>query len=251
MRMTRQAIRDGGSEMKSAIDKTIIREREVRKGMGGLLVRKGETNGSAAYPTQHRTILAFLVVLAIALTLTMSLTGMAFAQIPSGPNSPTAAANNAAVGSKVWSSPTNIFALDNAYAAAVGMVNNQASAYLVASGFGFAIPTGATITGIQVSVTRLQGSEPGTATIQDYSVKIVGGGVITGVDHAATGNNWPTTNADYTYGSSSDTWGATWTPADINASNFGVAVSAMGVASDSSYQDALIDYVSIMVYYTQ
>ncbi|MGD0887035.1 MAG: fibronectin type III domain-containing protein [Thermodesulfovibrionales bacterium] len=168
-----------------------------------------------------------------------------------GPNSPTAAVNNALVGSRAWSSPTNIFAADNAYAAAVAMVNNQASAYLVASGFGFAIPTGATITGIQVSVTRLQGSEPGTATIQDYSVKIVGGGVITGVDHAATGNNWPTTNADYTYGSSSDTWGATWTPADINASNFGVAVSAMGVASDSSYQDALIDYVSIMVYYTQ
>jgi hypothetical protein len=131
------------------------------------------------------------------------------------------------------------------------MVNNQSSAYLVATGFGFAIPASSTITGIQVSVKRAQGTEAGSATIQDNSVKIVQGGAITGLEHAVTGTNWPTTNTAYTYGSSTDTWGATWTPATINAGNFGVAISAKAVASGSSYQDALVDYVSITVYYTQ
>ena len=43
-----------------------------------------------------------------------------------------------------------------------------------------------------------------------------------------------------------DPWGTTWTPADINASNFGVALSANSVNNRTAY----VDYMQISVTYT-
>jgi hypothetical protein len=50
----------------------------------------------------------------------------------------------------------------------------------------------------------------------------VKGGVIGGTDKS-TGALQPGTLSYVTYGGSSDLWGQTWTPADINASDFGLA----------------------------
>lgn len=59
----------------------------------------------------------------------------------------------------------------------------------------------------------------------DNSIKLVKGGVISGTDLSA-GAGYPTSDAYTSFGSSSNLWGLSLVPGDINASNFGVAVSA-------------------------
>jgi hypothetical protein len=154
-----------------------------------------------------------------------------------GPNSAGIGADDSTVGTVAWSNPGNVTALDGTSATAA--LNNATSHYLKATNFGFNIPTGATIYGVQVDYYR--SSTTGTAT--GSSVKIVKGGVITGQEQAAS-DTWPTTIAKKTYGSGSSLWGTQFTPADINSSGFGVVISA----NDAGNGTASIDYVSVTVY---
>ncbi len=52
-----------------------------------------------------------------------------------------------------------------------------------------------------------------------------------------------------TYGSASDLWGTTWTPAEINNTNFGVSLSVLNQSGFSS-RTASVDYIQITVTYT-
>ncbi len=61
----------------------------------------------------------------------------------------------------------------------------------------------------------------------DQRVRIIKGGAVSSTDRASA-NAWSDSFAYTTYGSSSDKWGETWTSSDINASDFGVAISAYG-----------------------
>lgn len=169
--------------------------------------------------------------------------GAAPGNASAGPNSPSAAADVSSGGSSTnWSQVNNIFALDGVFAAC-NPGQNGTTDYLQATGYAFAIPANATITGIVVTAYVKAGAvQSGT----DYSVLIIKGGTMTGNDHA-NGNAWGTAVAPQVYGNSLDLWGATWAPSDINASNFGVALEAScgGTASLLS-----VDYISITVYYT-
>ena len=88
------------------------------------------------------------------------------------------------------------------------------------------VPAGATITGVVLNVPK---QNLGSGTVVDYSVKMVIGGVPTGVDHAALGA-W--SNSGFmvaTYGTPTDTWGASPTAAEVNtrgATGFGFVISA-------------------------
>ena len=126
-----------------------------------------------------------------------------------------------------------------------------------------------------------------TASIKFSSVKLVKGGVITG-DEKSTGA-FTTTDTVYAFGGATDLWGLALTPADVNGSTFGVAVSMIGdsyeITNDTSQylkvtnfgfaiptnatingvvvdvegketaaggvSDASIDHVQITVYYTE
>jgi hypothetical protein len=57
---------------------------------------------------------------------------------------------------------------------------------------------------------------------------------------------WQTNDKVVTHGGSADLWGDTWTAADVNASNFGVAISA----TDGTATLALVDHITMTVYYT-
>lgn len=163
-----------------------------------------------------------------------------------GPGSPSAAADDTTVGTSIWSNPTNVFANDASYA--TNTVNaNAASDYLDATGFGFNVPSDATIVGVKAEVERKADS---ASLLRDNSVKILKSGTVTGSDRADTGTFWPTTEAYASYGSASDMWGATLTPADVNASNFGVATSVFN--THASFQRvASLDHVRVTVYYTE
>jgi LPXTG-motif cell wall-anchored protein len=146
-----------------------------------------------------------------------------------------------------WSNTGNITTDDTSYAT-LSISNNGNSHYLNATNYGFSIPTGATINGIQVSIMRQSSSNSGGSSINDDVVQLIKGGTRVGTDKG-TSTDWPTTMSVAGYGSASDLWSTTWTPADINASNFGVALSGHNQSFTSS-RTASVDYMQITVTYT-
>lgn len=159
-----------------------------------------------------------------------------------GPQSPTAAAEDTTVGTEVWNDPTFVFSSNNIRAVSGGLSVGEISRYLTASGFGFTIPSRATIDGIECTCERQ------ADFANDNSVKILKAGVVTGSEKS-TGATWVAgTDTVATFGSSTDLWGTTWTPADINNSGFGFAVSAIGIAGGPAA--ARIDHMTVTVYYT-
>lgn len=165
----------------------------------------------------------------------------------SGPRSPTAAANNATFGSNPWSMTSNVFSSNDAWAVADVRSGGRASNYLVASGFGFAIPTTATINGIVVEVERNDGTPLGAIT--DARVRIVRAGAVLPDEKAMGGVAWPLLDGTVTYGAPGDLWGSTWTPADINDAAFGVAIAAQTMAAGGG-QTARVDHIRVTVHYT-
>lgn len=162
----------------------------------------------------------------------------------SGAKSSGTLADDAAVGAVAWSNPSNAGASDNTYATA-SVSASSSSHYLKATNFGLAIPSTATVTGIMVEVERK--SDGGTRRAQDSVVKLVKGGTVQATDRKSTAL-WPAADAYKTYGSASDMWGTTWTPAEVNASNFGVVIGAKG--TDVSAFTAYVDHIRVTVYYS-
>ncbi len=164
-----------------------------------------------------------------------------------GPNSPSTAADDSSLSGDTWSNPNNAKALDATYATAVD-TNPNHTHYLKTTNYGFSIPAGSDIQGIVVEVTR-HASGNGTNNVTDYAVKIVKSDGSIGVTNKAdTVTLWPTSDAVATYGSVSDLWGESWTSADINNSDFGVAFSA-DLHPDTTVT-AYVDYIAITVYYS-
>ena len=62
-------------------------------------------------------------------------------------------------------------------------------------------------------------------SVQDYLIRIVKNNTVTGSNYAYN-SSWSTTDSVGTYGSNDSLWETTGTPAEINNSSFGAAVSA-------------------------
>jgi hypothetical protein len=106
-----------------------------------------------------------------------------------------------------------------------------------------------TQSGINRSAAVAAAFAPATAPadLADEDVYLLKGGSPVGTDHAGSGG-WTTSDATVTYGSSTDTWGTTWTLSDVNASNFGVRLKVNNPSTSAS-NTASVDYVSVTVYY--
>lgn len=148
-----------------------------------------------------------------------------------------------------WTGPGNVTADDGTVANVSGLATaGDTTQYLHATNFGFAIPSGATIDGIEVRLNKYKNTSGG-AVIDDLDVILIKGGTRSGT--GKDGADWPadaTNNEDY--GSSSDLWGTTLTDTDVNASNFGVAIRAECRSSGAS-RVARLDAVWINVHYTE
>ena len=118
--------------------------------------------------------------------------------------------------------------------------------YIKAEGFGFSIPTGATIIGVQVDVIG-KASATASISMSPAQSKIIKAGTATGTA-ASNATTWTTSPATYSMGGSSSLWGTTLAPADVNASNFGVQVAVFN--SGGATVTASIDYVQMTVTYT-
>ena len=165
----------------------------------------------------------------------------------SGPNFAGAGATGGGAG-VAWTTANNVTANDDNYATVTG-TGTAFSERLNTSNFGFAIPSGATINGIQVTLGRFRPLSVGSGNIRDNSLRLIKAGVVTGNDNANTGLDWPTTETQANYGSTSDLWGTSWSPSEINDPNFGVSLIVTHTQATSS-RTANVDYFQVTVTYT-
>ena len=145
-----------------------------------------------------------------------------------------------------WTSPGNLTANDGVFASASvgpGATSNQ----LQATNFGFTIPTGSTINGIQVDTENLATFNSGALSLL---IQMLKAGAAAGVAKSVgSPTAYPGTEAFVTVGNSTDLWNTTWTPADINSTGFGVQQQALEITGLGSGV-ANVDFVRITVTYT-
>lgn len=163
-----------------------------------------------------------------------------------GPSFPATVVNDPAVGTVAWSDPANASASDDARAITGSLTFGVASNYLKATGFGFAIPGGATVLGIKATI---EGQTSAGAV--DWLARLVIGGSVVGSDYGAGLESGFTAGGDLfvDLGGAADLWGTLPTAADVNASNFGIVIQATGNAGRGSVT-GLIDSIQLTVYYS-
>lgn len=184
---------------------------------------------------QHRLMIRSLVV--ISAMATMAGEALAASQ---GPLFPGTVVNTASTGTHAWVPPGEAVVDDNVLASSQ-FASGATTQVLDASNFGFSIPPGATIEGIEVHVNGLYLDAP---TSPEWAAQTAKGGVPSpGFDTAPITGGLETA----TLGSESFLWGDTWTSADINASNFGVGVIA---TQTGALSDVGVDDISITVHFT-
>lgn len=167
-----------------------------------------------------------------------------------GPSNATTIVNDSSVGTYTWLNPDRAKVSNDSWATTTLESSSLRTHYLKATGFGFTIPTGATISGIQVGIERHQtcASDSCSSTVRDNTVKIVKNGTVNGSDYASS-SAWPLTDAVATYGTgTSDKWGTTWTAADINNANMGVVLSVE--RNSGNDRNVYVDNITMTVYYT-
>ncbi|MFI5203935.1 MAG: T9SS type A sorting domain-containing protein [Flavobacteriales bacterium] len=126
----------------------------------------------------------------------------------------------------IWNTAGNAGSIDSQIASVVLYPNPncfQTTCYytrhLYTHLYNFNIPLNAGILGIEVTIARMSGNSNSATDSTLKLVKTAGG--YTGQNKASS-TPWPVGSTTVTYGSSSDLWGTTWTPAEINDTSFGV-----------------------------
>lgn len=179
--------------------------------------------------------------------------------LSSGPNSCGLCTDDASIGIRTWKTTGGVSALVgdevnavDGNAAQINTIGTPSSAithYLVCTNFGFNIPPTAVITGILGEVDRWETSA--ASDDFDAAIRIVKGGIIKTTDKSSvdelplSGSFPPDPQLYQSYGSSTDLWGETWTPADINSSNFGLAIAFTNATGGG----VLVGHVRITISY--
>lgn len=171
----------------------------------------------------------------------------------SGPNYPSSGASLANSGTSenanAWSSPENVGSSSAvASITAPTFDSPDISEILVASDFGFAIGPTATITGVTVEISKRGYTSANSG--KDFRVQLATGTAFANLvgDNKASASVWPqTTLTTTTYGSSSDTWNAGLTVAQVNATGFAVFVSAYANVANA---DIEVDWIRVTLEYT-
>lgn len=160
-----------------------------------------------------------------------------------GPNFAGSCSNQTGIGSVAWANPSGASGsslnqgLGGTAAGFTSAKSNLTSNWLVAVGFGFSIPSGATINGV-TAFWSLFLDTVSTQTSKDNAARLVIAGSIQSTDRSLGSNYQKASSADFTFdsghGGSTDTWGATLAYSDINGSTFGVALSSVTSASGAT-----------------
>jgi hypothetical protein len=170
-----------------------------------------------------------------------------------GRRNPNTVDNDASIGRRSWRSGdiNKVKSRDGSEARSSEMGPSEETHYLRCTNYSFAalIPVDAVITGVIARIRRrTRVGDNGIETLNDHRVRLVVRGVIVG-DNKASGDTWPLTLGDKTYGGASDLWGWPLTREDITRSDFGLALSVESGA-DGFIGDARVDSVELTVHYT-
>jgi|GEM_PF-1000908 len=177
-------------------------------------------------------------------TLTSSAACAAAIPGTTGPNFAGTGATSGGPGND-WTNTTRVSANDNSYTGIAGNIDNgENTEGLLATNFGFAIPANATIVGVQVSIGRYAST---SNTLRDDNLQLLVAGALTGANRASA-TVWPTTEAAANYGNTTDLWGTTLTPAQVNAANFGVSLSVECFSGNN--RNPFVDYIQMTISYT-
>lgn len=164
-----------------------------------------------------------------------------------GPNNSGTQADDNAVGTQTWADVANVASSNDARSTSSGLTGSVSTHYLKCTNFGFSIPSGATIDGITVTIER---RNTGIGPVIDNRVRIVKGGIVGSTEKAAP-EAWPGVDGTVTYGGAADLWGETWADTDINASTFGVVLSAIGETQSGNPEGTPeVDNIQITINYT-
>lgn len=161
----------------------------------------------------------------------------------SGPKYPTTTTTlNGTGNDSQWANPANIFADDAANATSAFFNTIFETQELNGATLGFVIPSNTVIDGIklEMEVPSSNRWSEGSSTM-----KLKKAGVLVGNNKAGTGS---VSSGVYSYGSSTDLWGTTWTAAEINATNFGFGFVGALTSSPNDFSIA-VDFVRITVYW--
>lgn len=154
-----------------------------------------------------------------------------------GPNFPNAAISIAG-GFDDWTNPSNVLASDSAVASTPGTTSQ--SDILAATSFGFTLPSDVTVSGFEITASVFVLTAGNTIDV-----------AVTKDGANGNGNSHNSTAAGVTtLGGSTDLWGwtggTTPTPAEVNASAFGILMDSINDFGGTTS----IDYVTMTVYYT-
>lgn len=122
------------------------------------------------------------------------------------------------------------------------MVSTEYHDILLTDEFGLEVPEDATIRGIQVDLLRA-----GSDRVVDYSLRLEAVGEAVPVERAKQ-DRWTYGLEWVTYGGDADLWGRDWTPAVLNATDFGVGL-ALYYTETSGNTRAYVDRVQVTVHY--
>jgi hypothetical protein len=142
----------------------------------------------------------------------------------------------------VWANPGNITADDDTMAQITFTGGAGETDDLKGSTFGLAVSAGATIVGIEVTA-QLSRAQSGD-TVTYINVGKADSTLATAINPGTALTATPT---NYTYGSSTDLWGLTWTPAEINASTFQARVRC---TASGNFHTVSCDAIWVNIYYT-
>lgn len=160
----------------------------------------------------------------------------------SGPNSPATIVDDASLGGDTpWTSPGNAATSNNVYTF-TDLGESSVTDYLKCTNFGFSIPAGSTINGIKVEVESYVEHAALQWTL--HACIVQSGTIQEASDITALVVD---TEAYLTCGSATELWGLTWSVAQVNSANFGVAVKVYAPEGSSTVD---IDHVRITVYYS-
>ncbi len=192
-----------------------------------------------------RTPQRFLLCLALVL----GLPGMAWSQVTVAAVPSSCQNVNWGGGSEDWGN-TGRAETQNDSGANVWVNDGEVSEYLRCTDYGLNVPATATITGVTVTVRRGVSSTTGGSIVADEVVQLVKANAVTGNNKAST-TAYTTNWVDASYGGANDLWGTTWTPAEINAANFGVAFATQKVNNASGGRTVYVDVIRVEVTYTE
>ncbi|MFC1893531.1 right-handed parallel beta-helix repeat-containing protein, partial [Chloroflexota bacterium] len=186
--------------------------------------------------------LTVILVLVLAMV-AVALPGSAVRAADTGQQSPTA---NYGPSSTDWSIPTYAYADDGNTTA------GPHGALQIYHNYGFSIPAGSTIDGIEVTLEGAYFSEsnPGDPTTAgQIKVEVSWGGGATGTISGTRTQVITDTATTYTIGGATDTWGRTWTVSELSDANFRVRVFAETTPTTTGHF-ARLDWIPVTVYYT-